>query len=359
MRTMARKPKPWYDAERDTWRVTIDGIRHPLAKGKENKAEAELEFMRRMLSRGKAAEPRDDLNVAEVVHLFLDHCVGCVEAGTLKPLSLAFYARHLSSFQKFAGHLRVNQLRPFHIDDHVAAMRQDGRRIGNTTLRGILVSIRRCFNWAKKRGRIESNPVAHLEIPPADNRQQIVTQEQALTILEAIRPGDSFRDYLLALWYTGARPSEVMRVEARQFNAAAATWTFSRSDPRKTRPDRIIHLAPPIVEISCRQAKANPVGPMFRNERRNPWTRHATACRFNRLRHKLNLGSEATAEAFRHLFATDSLAEGMPIATLAELMGHTSTKMITEHYNHIRHRHGHLKDALSSVRGDAKLENQL
>ena len=57
------------------------------------------------------------------------------------------------------------------------------------------------------------------------------------------------------------------------------------------------------------------------------------------------------AYGLRHLFATDGLERGVPIATMAELLGHSSTKMISERYSHLADRHEHLKSALEVVRG--------
>jgi integrase len=60
------------------------------------------------------------------------------------------------------------------------------------------------------------------------------------------------------------------------------------------------------------------------------------ACR--RLRAKTGQGAALTAESFRHLFASDGLAKGQPIATVAELMGHSSTAMISRYYGRLRDR---------------------
>jgi integrase len=80
-------------------------------------------------------------------------------------------------------------------------------------------------------------------------------------------------------------------------------------------------------------AELHPTGPLLRNRSGNPWTRHTLAHRFARLRRQLGLGKEATAKAFRHGFGTDGLEKGIPIATMAELMGHRSTKMLERHYS--------------------------
>lgn len=96
----------------------------------------------------------------------------------------------------------------------------------------------------------------------------------------------------------------------------------------------------------CRELMAcHPTGPLFRNSRGQSWNRNSIRCRFRRLRKKLNLDKGVVAYAYRHTFATAGLEEGVPIATMAELLGHTSPKMITEHYGHLDQKTAHLREA--------------
>jgi integrase len=45
------------------------------------------------------------------------------------------------------------------------------------------------------------------------------------------------------------------------------------------------------------------------------------------------------------------LAAGIPIATVAELMGHTTTAMVMRYYSKLQARRSHLRDAVESFRG--------
>ena len=42
---------------------------------------------------------------------------------------------------------------------------------------------------------------------------------------------------------------------------------------------------------------------------------------------------------------TDALERGVPIATVAELLGHTTTNTITKHYSHLSEKSEHLREA--------------
>ena len=160
---------------------------------------------------------------------------------------------------------------------------------------------------------------------------------------------EAFRDFLTVAWSTGARPSELMRLEARHLDLVAGVAMMDGKTTGETQRPRIIHLGP-AVDLLAALAKKHPNGPLLLNSKGRPWTRHTLAHRFARIRRRLGLGSEATAKGFRHGFATDGLEHGVPIATMAELLGHTSTKMIERHYSKLRKRTEHLRGAAAKFR---------
>jgi site-specific recombinase XerD len=95
---------------------------------------------------------------------------------------------------------------------------------------------------------------------------------------------------------------------------------------------------------------------LFRNVHGNPWTRNAVTQRFEHIRSRLGLGPEASAYSFRHLFATTALESGVQIATVAELMGHRDTTMVSRIYSHLAGRATHLKHALANVRPEPAMD---
>lgn len=96
----------------------------------------------------------------------------------------------------------------------------------------------------------------------------------------------------------------------------------------------------------CRELIAkHPAGPIFLNSRGKPWTRNAIRMRFRNLRRKLKLKG-VVAYCYRHTFATDGLERGVPIATMAELLGHSSTAMLSAHYGHLSQKGTYLRQAV-------------
>jgi integrase len=114
---------------------------------------------------------------------------------------------------------------------------------------------------------------------------------------------------------------------------------------KKTGKPRVIILTPPMVALTVRLAAKHPEGPLFRNVDGNPWTRNAIRCRFRRIRTKLGLGGNLVAYLYRHTFTTDALENGAGIADVCELLGHTTTDMVMRHYQHLREKREHLRQA--------------
>jgi integrase len=53
---------------------------------------------------------------------------------------------------------------------------------------------------------------------------------------------------------------------------------------------------------------------------------------------------------YRHTYATDALEQGLGVAQAAELLGHTSTDMGMQHYQHLSEKREHLLQAARQAR---------
>jgi site-specific recombinase XerD len=84
---------------------------------------------------------------------------------------------------------------------------------------------------------------------------------------------------------------------------------------------------------------------VFLTQRGTPWNRSNLGLRLRRARQAAGLAADAKLYGLRHAFGTRSIVNGVDIKTLAELMGHTTTRM-TEHYLHLSGQRAHLADAM-------------
>lgn len=336
---MARQAKPWYWTERGTWHVWINGKRSdPLAEGRKNRKAAQEAYERLRVEMREARNRPPGIELAAICDLFVEHL-----EREKSPLHAQTTRERLQKFTRHVGaKMNAADVRPHHVTAWLAT-----RNWGPTTRHGYVTTVKSLFNWARKQGLIEANPVADMERPTPREREEILDESQVYRLFCAVKD-ESFRDLLTALRETGMRPSEAMRLEAHMI-----AWDEGIIVTKGKRRDRVVYLTPVALELFRRLAAKWPTGPLLRNMRGKPWTRNATACRFARIRAVTPLGlagPEVTAESFRHGFITDGLENGVPIATMAELAGHKGTKMIERHYSKLRKRKEHLSEAVRKVR---------
>ena len=338
------KPR-WWDSKQG-WYVKLGGRQYRLADRPDEEARAWREFHRleRELGQGGRVE---ELRVDEVCFEFTVHGLR-----GLAPHTVDWYARHLKSFLGACGMILAADLKPL---DVVRWLDRHGWSA--TTRRGAITAIKRAFRWARRQGLIATDPLADLEKPPAERRKHVLDARGAQAVLDAFPPGDPFRVFLEALHATGCRPGELMDLTAAGVDLEAGTWTVRNKTRHATRePTRTVYLTPAMLELSSRLAAAWPVGPIFRNQAGRPWTRFALNNRFARLRQRTGLGAEAVAYSFRHEYVTSALERGVPIATVAQLIGHTDVTMIQRVYSRLSERTEHLRSAAMAARPDGDAE---
>jgi integrase len=160
------------------------------------------------------------------------------------------------------------------------------------------------------------------------------------------------KDVLLTLHDTGARPCEVLTVEARQFDPAGAVWVLDRhKTAHVTGRPRVVFLTPAVVEVCTRLAKRYSTGPLFRTAWGRQFPPGYYLARLVREVARRAGVSGVTPYSLRHTFATDALAAGVPDAQVAELLGHTGTAMLHRHYAHLTGKARVMRAALGQVRG--------
>lgn len=205
------------------------------------------------------------------------------------------------------------------------------------------------FGWAVKKRLLAEHPLRGVERPAKRRRKRILTHDEQVLLFQKIRDRQ-FREYCFALLATGARPMEVAAVTAAQVPRDGATWVLAEHKTEGTGNARVIYLSPEMQELTRKLLREHPEGPLFRSYRkkagvRRPWTRNGIRCRFKRLREKHPELAGVTAYALRHTYATQALTNGVPAAVVATLLGHRTTRMLDEHYNHTDQAQDVLKEA--------------
>lgn len=332
--------KPYFRAFDGWWyaqlRVGKKRKQIKLVKGRDKEQEAYRAFCRLLAEGGQVPEPSHFL-VASVCDLFLDY-----SQKNHEPDTYDWYRRFLQDFCDTYGRVAVSDLKPFHVyrwlDLH-EGWGPGGRRHA-------VICVKRAFSYAEEVGLIPVNPIRTVKKPKARARERILTPAERKEVLEAIRDRP-FRLFVETLQETGCRPSEVARVTAADVNLELGVWILHRHKTgKKTGKPRIIYLTPRALEITRELVEQYPEGPLFRGPRGGkPFTRNGIRCRFRRLRQKLPHLKGVVSYCYRHSFVTDALVNGVPVATVAELVGHKDLKMIQEHYAHLAEKAEHLREA--------------
>lgn len=345
---MPRQPKPWRRrGVGGSWYSTIAGEKVWLAPTEATKTEAQNRLTAELAARQFGTTVRrGSLLVRDVINLYLKDRLDAVERGDMEANSRLGTVRFLEPFERSFGKLAVPALKVGAAEAWVAS-----RANWNVTTRARATEmVKACFRWAKRAGHIEANPLEQMVGPKPRSREAILSREQFQKILEATTP--EFRDYLLALLYSGCRPIEVFTLTADRVDLESGTWKVRDKIRGKTGVEfRTVYLNEPAIQLSKRWLELNPEGILFTNSIGNPWRRERIGHNMRRLAIRLGYGRECVAYSARHLFATDLLEKGVPPATVAELLGHRSLQMVMRIYNHLKKRTEHLRDAVKHAGG--------
>ena len=346
---MGRTPKPWYWEARQGWYATVGGKRQLLARGKRAKAEAERE-LRRLQAAADAGQPKvaarpGGLLLGELLVTYLADLRRRVEHEGLSGYRPSDVLRRLAGLEQELGDRPAQEVWPRDVQAWLAM-----KSWGPTSRADAVAEVRALYRWGLREGLLTSNPLEALRSPPRrERREQILDPDQIGDVLAQVQSFE-FRELLLWLWLTGARPKEARTLEARhvEWDRALVVRTDHKSYSR-TRKPRVIPLSWAAFLITRRAAWLHPSGPIFRNSRGLPWTKDAVHNQVWRLRQRTGRGAELVAYALRHGFATRLLEQTGDLALGAAVLGHSSTAMLSRVYGHLEGRHEHLRRAIDKM----------
>jgi integrase len=338
----------WYRSGKDCWYATVEGRKISLGvKGKQNKKAAQEAWHRLMADgagRLRASKPAEVEKRAEAT-------AGAVADGFLadarvrvKPNTLAAYTGLLKLFTDHFGELPVSELTATKL---VAFTHRP--EWGSSHRHNLIGTVATAFKWAIETGLIEGNPLIAVKRPPKASRgtKAIVDDSTHLRLLDAATP--SLRLLLTLLHETGARPSELSRLTAAEVDLKNGVVMLSvHKTADSTGKPRMIILTPTAIELLAAKITDFPTGELLRNERGSKWTKDGIGLAVRRARKKA--GVSAIAYGYRHTYATNALAKGVPDAQVAALLGHSSTTMLHKHYSHLTSQAGVLRSASAMVR---------
>jgi integrase len=212
-----------------------------------------------------------------------------------------------------------------------------------------VAACKRLFNWAfHTADLVSTNPLAGVRTPRRRGRKRTLSRREALLLLRAA--GRDFREFLLAMRETGARPQEIRALWWNDLHGTEglgdgrAFFCLADHKGRQLGHDgsgpRIIPVSPRLGRLLHRlKQRGSSEGEIFLTTRGRPWTKDALVNRVRRLRVKLTwlrerFGERIVCYTIRHTTATSWAAAGVNGHLLGELLGHKSTET-TARYLHL------------------------
>ena len=94
---------------------------------------------------------------------------------------------------------------------------------------------RACYQWAVKRGSLESNPFANLPLTPVAKRERVLTDAELAAVWKATDGPGPFNAIARTLILTGQRREEVAAMAWEEIAADLSTWTVPASSGEEWR----------------------------------------------------------------------------------------------------------------------------
>lgn len=292
------------------------------------------------------------------VGMYLDEWLWGKQA--LRPSTHASYETHVRRYLSPAlGQLPLGALRHLHVERMYRnlAEAECGRALSNATMRRIHATLMSAMNAAVRRGLIERNPAATVELP-----KQIRPVMQAWTATEfaqflAVIEGDRLHLLFVMLGLVGLRRGEAVALRWSDIDTERGSMWISRSAVRVK--DQTV-VGPPKSKTSIRTVALDEEtlrrlrwhGARQRlhvlvatGEKREPdlvfTTREGEALdpawvsrHFDRLQRQAGV-RRIRLHDLRHTSASIGLASGESLLEVSRRLGHSSISVTTDIYSHI------------------------
>lgn len=183
-----------------------------------------------------------------------------------KPATYKLSKHYLDWFCDRFGNLRVTVLKKHHLQEWIDANTSRANEPwNNNTANSAARAVIRCFNWAVKLDHLDKSPLKGFEKPKATPRECYLTADEWKRLAAWADEHDrEFKDTLMFMRLTGARPQEMRNAEKRHFDPAIPAIVFPKHEAKGEKAERVIHLAGEALLIVQKRCLKHPEGPIFR-----------------------------------------------------------------------------------------------
>lgn len=320
---------------RITWRDPATRERRKIAFATSNERDAFAKSLaiifakeRELIDRARRREKSlydTRMTVSELVDAYLS-------GKDLRPITRKAHGHHARHFIRLFGTKRAISLT--HGDLEAFTETQLLRGISRATIRLRIVIIKAAFNWGVATKRLKTSPIRDFATPRQKPRRVAPPSQDELDRMYTTAAGHVRRVILLGL-YLGARigPSELYKLKWEHVDLERGMVLMPSAAKRAGDDMRIVPVRQELL----------PYLAAWRAEDGDcPWVihyRHKPVCRINHAWHKARtqagIERRITPYMLRHAHATQALIGRADLGGVCSVMGHTSSKMVLEVYQHV------------------------
>ena len=204
------------------------------------------------------------------------------------------------------------------------------------TINGHIRAVRRFFGWLYEEGYIESNPARRIRnVRTPDAEPKAASEEDIRRLLKAARES-SERDYAIVTFLidTGARASGVVTLTLDRLDLERRR-AFVIEKSQKREKGRFVYFSEETAKALRAWLAVRPQAEtdhVFLNAQGKPLTPWGLYQLLERLAQKGGVEGRFNPHSLRHAFARRVLQQGADLATVSQLMGHSSVDVTVRHY---------------------------
>jgi integrase len=211
----------------------------------------------------------------------------------------------------------------------------DDKRARQASANRVLTMLKAALNHSFDEGHVSNRDAWGRKLKPF--RGVEVARVRYLTVAEAQRlinaSDPEFRPLVRAALETGARYSELTRLEVHDFNPDSGTVHIARSKSGKARN---VVLTGQGSEFFREVTVGRPGSDLiFKRDDGEPWTDTLQCRRMDAACERAKIAPPIGFHGLRHTWASLSVMAGMPLMVVAKNLGHANTRMVEKHYGHL------------------------
>jgi integrase len=238
--------------------------------------------------------------------------------------------------------LKTEQIRKWHVGLTKVAARHgrkdddgEGLRRRRSTANRVLTTLKAALNLAWRDGRTPSD-AAWRRAEPFKGvdaaRLRFLEVEEATRLVNGCAEED-FRRLVQAALLTGCRYGELCKLKVADFNAESGTVTVQQS---KTGKVKHVILKPEGTALFKQWGAGRPGDALLLcHDDGQPWGKSHQDLRMKEACTRAGIKPPVNFHALRHTWASLAVKGGMSLMLVARNMGHSSTRMVEQHYGHM------------------------